>query len=473
MIRFPRRRFVPRAAGAVLLGCTLWCMDARAQDAAPPTPIDVPPTEDPPATPVETPPVPVETPPAQAEPPASVEALPAAEVPPTEDSPAARVEAPPAETPPPDVPFIDIHAFVSQGFLWTTDNNYLASSESGSVEFTEAGINFTKALTPDLRVGLQLFARDLGPIGNYSAKFDWYYLDYRWTDWLGVRAGRVKLPYGLYNEVSDIDAARTFVLLPQGLYPTRNRDFLLAQTGIEIYGFGSLGGAGALDYRLYVGTIFLETDTAPGSPEVEALSVPYVTGGRLFWHLPLEGLRAGGSVQILKLEGTLLYDSDTWMPLQMMGSLPATFDGNVDFDLPATLWAGSIEYAAYDFLFAVEYGRWHVKPESSAPVLFPEEDTTSERAHVMLSYRVTNWFEPGAYYSLYFPDVDDRKGREAQQHDVALALRFDLNSFWLVKVEGHVLSGTASLESRLNDGRSKDELKRNWGLLLAKTTAYF
>src|SRR5215475_5305247 len=81
---------------------------------------------------------------------------------------------------------LQIHAFVSQGFILSTGNNYLARSKRGSVEFTEVGINFTMPLTDKLRTGIQLFARDLGPIGNYSAKMDWFYLDYRFHDWLGI-----------------------------------------------------------------------------------------------------------------------------------------------------------------------------------------------------------------------------------------------------------------------------------------------
>ena len=45
---------------------------------------------------------------------------------------------------------------------------------------------------------------------------DWFDLDYRWKDWLGLRAGRVKLPYGLYNDTSDIDAARVLTGLSSG-----------------------------------------------------------------------------------------------------------------------------------------------------------------------------------------------------------------------------------------------------------------
>src|SRR5690554_1155458 len=68
---------------------------------------------------------------------------------------------------------VDVHGIVSQGFLKTTRNNYLALTEQGSFEFTEAVLNITRPLDDTLNVGFQLFARDLGPIGNYDARFDW------------------------------------------------------------------------------------------------------------------------------------------------------------------------------------------------------------------------------------------------------------------------------------------------------------
>src|SRR3954453_13765682 len=109
-------------------------------------------------------------------------------------SPARADDEDPGDTP------LQIHAFASQGALLTSDNNYPPHPERGSLEFTEAGINFTRSLDDRLSLGLQLFARDLGPTGSYAAMFDWLYLDYRWQDWLGLRAGRVKLPHGLYND---------------------------------------------------------------------------------------------------------------------------------------------------------------------------------------------------------------------------------------------------------------------------------
>jgi len=367
---------------------------------------------------------------------------------------------------------LEVHGFVSQGFILSTANNYLANSERGSFEFTEVGINFTKPLTDRLRIGVQIFTRDLGPIGNYKPQFDWFYLDYRFQDWLGLRAGRTKIPFGLYNETNDIDAARVPILLPQSVYPVQNRDFLLAQTGGELYGNVPLGSAGGLEYRVYGGTIFIDTSTS--TTTVPDLSVPYLAGGRLMWQTPLEGLQAGGSLQGLRLDFDYVPPPALVTKAQMEGTLPADFRGSVDVKLPALLWVGSVEYQIHDWLFATEYSRWGVKIQSSVPALVPESSSVSERFYGMTSYHVTSWLTPGVYYSALFPNVDDRTSRrDFYQHDVAATVRFDINPYWLVKVEGHVMHGTAGLARPLNDNQELRTLTRDWGVLLLKTTAYF
>jgi len=354
---------------------------------------------------------------------------------------------------------LQIHGFISQGFLLTSANDYLAHSSEGSFEFTEIGLNFTLPATDRLTLGLQIFSHDLGPVGDYRATLDWYSLDYHWRDWLGIRAGRVKLPFGLYNDSSDIDAARTSVLLPQSIYPAQNRDFLLAQTGGEVYGYRDLGAAGGFDYRLYGGTIFLDVKQQPGSPfTVVDLNVPFVAGGRMLWVPPIEGLRLGGSLQFLRLETHLL---------------PASSSSSVAVNLPVMLWVASVEYTVRDLLFAAEYSRWRVRAQSSNPAMFPESLTFSERGYALTSYRVNSWLQAGAYYSVLFPNTNQRGGFAGRQLDAALTLRFDVNAYWLVKVEGHYMHGTAGLSPSLNGNRPLSSLTPDWALFTVKTTAFF
>jgi hypothetical protein len=93
---------------------------------------------------------------------------------------------------------------------------------------------------------------------------------------------------------------------------------------------------------------------------------------------------------------------------------------------------------------------------------------------VMAAYRVSKWLQPGAYYALEFPDISSRGGGPQNvQHDAAATVRFDINRYWLVKLENHFMSGTAELSSSLNGNQKLSALDRNWGVFLVKTTAYF
>jgi hypothetical protein len=381
---------------------------------------------------------------------------------------------------------IEVHAFVSQGFIKTTSNNYLAESKRGSFEFSEVGINFSKQLTDRMRVGMQLFTHDLGPLGNYRTRFDWFYLDYRFWDWFGVRAGRTKVPYGLYNESSDIDAARVPVLLPQSVYPVSTRDFLLAQTGGEAYGIVPLGAAGSLEYRLYGGTVFY--DTADATAVTTNVKVPYIFGARLMWQAPVEGLQLGASAQKLRLDADANLPAALIPQYQAAGLLPADYMGGpIKIHLPALLAVASAEYSAHDLLLASEYSLWRVSLNSSVP-LFAVPETLNERFYLMASYHVASWFTPGLYYSVLHTNIDDRKGQDppvgaapgspplgrgAYQHDLALTARYDLNPYWLLKLEGHYMHGTAGLRSELNGNQPLSSLTEDWGVFLVKTTAYF
>jgi hypothetical protein len=357
---------------------------------------------------------------------------------------------------------VDIHGFASQGFILSSGNNYLAESKRGSFEFNEVGVNFSKALGDRLRIGLQFFSRDLGAVGNYVPRVDWFNLDYRFSDWLGIRAGRLKAPFGLYNEVNDIDSARVPVLLPQSVYPILNRDILLAQTGGELYGYVRLNPVGALEYRLYGGTLFIDPPVAQPPLTLKKFDVPYVVGGRLMWEAPIEGLRMGGSVQALRF--------DTTYTLPAMPPMPPA---ELSIGIPFLLWLGSFEYAAHDLVLAAEYGRWRADLETTIGPVTKTETVVNERYYVMAAYRVSPWFFPGVYYSHLVDNLDKPTTRDNFQDDLALTFRFDLTEHWLVKLEGHYMHGTLDLAPALNDGRPKNQLQKDWGVLFLKTTAHF
>jgi len=57
---------------------------------------------------------------------------------------------------------VEIHGFLSQGFLDSTDNNYILESNGGSYDFRDLGITITKVVSDKTRVGIQLVNRKMG-----------------------------------------------------------------------------------------------------------------------------------------------------------------------------------------------------------------------------------------------------------------------------------------------------------------------
>src|SRR3984893_10863542 len=88
---------------------------------------------------------------------------------------------------------VQIHGFASQGFAYSNDNNYLTMNTSdGTFKFTDGGVNISAPITDKLRVGAQIYIRSIGTLGQWHPVLDWAVVDYKFKDWFGIRAGKVK-----------------------------------------------------------------------------------------------------------------------------------------------------------------------------------------------------------------------------------------------------------------------------------------
>jgi len=381
----------------------------------------------------------------------------------------------------PRPPRVQIHGFASEGAFVSTANDYLGSASRASLELFEAGINFSTEVADRLRAGVQLFARDVGALRDAAPRLDWAYLDFHWRPWLGLRAGVIKMPFGLYNEYVDIDAARLSILLPESVYPVRDRDVLLSHTGFSIYGSRPLsdgGGGGELEYQAWLGALTIEREALDlVGATLDSAQSKYVTGAQLFWHTPVEGLRVGATLLRTSIDFRISLARETVGALIMAGLVAPDFDGKlVVSQRPDTLVVGSAEYVRGDWLLAAEYSRWFKRQRTTLPVLIPTFEEDGERFYAMATTRLAPWLETGGYYSVYHVDAGDRGGHDprfterfhAFQRDLAATLRFDVNDHWLWKLEGHFMDGTASLPALSNPNP-----ERYWGLFLLRTTVTF
>jgi hypothetical protein len=262
-----------------------------------------------------------------------------------------------------NLPPLTFHGFVSQGFLASTKYNYLDSdSKNGSFRFTEAGLNVSMNPFPRTHITAQGFLFDVGHVGGYEPVLDYASIEYTFNDYLGLRGGRIRRPQGIYNTVVDVDLARTSILLPQGLYDARWRDFYASMDGGEFFGSLPLRKAGSLSYEVYIGYESPSTkggvgqvirNSLPPGSSVDSLSSPLAVGEQIWWNTPLDGLRAGAAWEHgfnFKQELTVNLPPPPFGP----GPIKAHTDADVDI---AQL---SLDYAWKQWTFQAEYQRlWY------------------------------------------------------------------------------------------------------------------
>lgn len=365
-----------------------------------------------------------------------------------------------------------IHGFASQGFLATTQYNYLIStSTNGSFDFNEVALNASSTPIDRLRIGVQLFARDMGSEGNHEVSIDWAYGDYRYQDWLGIQIGRFKTPMMLFNQTRDIDIARTCILLPQGMYNEDYRENSLATDGIDLYGNVVVKEFGNIDYDLFGGGINLvnvnarfnrDRNFVGGSqmainmainmkqaivsqlppiidPNSIIASVNYLNttdetshfkysgGARLKWNITPINFNLGGSLvtRVLEQKKTDNFASTIiFPPMEPMPADTINSTMNIKSTSEITMWDRNLffEWTWQDLELVGEIGfptlSFDIESEfngSSQKIDIP--DNTPVNYYGMITYSFFDWFTAGLYYSSIHIDKNDLDGSKAVKND--------------------------------------------------------
>lgn len=330
-----------------------------------------------------------------------------------------------------DLAGIEVHGFVSEGFLLSSNNNYLSmKSRHGSAQWTDGAVSVSDSLTDSLRVGIQLRMAQLGELGGSNVQVDWASGDYRVNNHVGVRAGKVKTVWGLFNDSQDVDAIFLWILLPQGSYPVDHKSFYLAHVGADVYGeLPLLWGGGKLRYHGFGGQATIDLNDGYIKQFAES-GLVFTTspggrayGGDLRWEAPVKGLSVGSSADVQAVDGAAV-DGSVHSPPILSSAQYAEFNrGKIhlagEYDrvpVNATLTIGSAVYP-----FTVDSRSWFV----------------------MGSYRITQKFQAGAYYSHYVNRSADTTQPENYSKDWVVSGRYDFNPYFYGKLEAHFLHGTA------------------------------
>ncbi|MCP3890546.1 MAG: hypothetical protein GY702_16995 [Desulfobulbaceae bacterium] len=355
---------------------------------------------------------------------------------------------------------LQVHGFLSQGYINSSDNNFLSDSINGTFEFTDVGLNANMSLTENLRIGGQLFYRNLGNYSEDEIVLDWGMIDYQRFDALGLKLGKIKMPLGLYNENRDSDFLLPMVFLPQSVYDETRRDTYLAYVGAGLYGNFTLGATGDCDYHFFLGEVDFPSDSAQQTSSTNSVKAKItknndlpparnnpvipahydsvdresdqIYGGAFVYHpYWISGLRLGGSWLHAKFE-TFVNGS----------SRPS---GNVVIHGKFVL---SAEYSWRDLVFVTEYNETDRTSTMFGNVSL---DGPTQAWYGMINYTPFEQWTFSVMYDEFYTLKNDKNGSSRTQlspysswrKDFGVGVRWEINEFLVAKADYHWIDGAA------------------------------
>jgi len=328
---------------------------------------------------------------------------------------------------------LQIHGFATQSFLASNHNNYLGmDTRKGTADWTEAAVNINDQVSDRFRVGIQFHYTRLGVFGGDTPTIDWALGDYSVNDKLGIRVGKVKLRWGLFNDTQDYDPGYLWSLLPESTYGIDWRTSNLASNGIELRGRFKLGAVGALNYNASYGYFhFAPNDGFNETIREQGFTFISMPGGKtpavdLRWETPVRGLKAGVSAMAYAANGTTTVGT---------------------YNQRTAYWnTGYAEFSRGKLYAAAQYSRNLLFPGYNITGVGSYTFSVDNRAwFVMGAWRVTDKLQIGAYYDHQtYPSWGSTSLPANHNFDKVASARYDFNENFYLKVEGHFINGESS-----------------------------
>lgn len=359
-----------------------------------------------------------------------------------------------------------VHGYVAQGFVLSSDNDFFGDSTEGSFDYYEAGFNAAVQVSPELLFAAQGAIRDAGISDDGSARIDYALADYRLMSdaalQTGVRAGKVKNALGFYNDTRDVVFTRPSILLPSVYSDNQNqRSLIFTAPGAQVYG-GTVTGSHEWSFT---GTLNAERDVRKSDERLLiTLSVPFDLRIGDSWNVQLMDSIDGGKWQLAYSHFSGQFRMSTAPELGLVGR----FD--VDLDV------FSARYNAESLTVTAEYvliGNDNLLRIGSTPLL--RQRTTADSGYLQAEYRVHPRWTVMTRMDSFYRDRNDRSGhdfaaenpgadrRSRVSHDFTIGVNWRPDEHWGVWAEHHWINGTATLQALENPPPVRDQ---RWSMLM-------
>ncbi|MFL0796224.1 MAG: hypothetical protein K6L73_01890 [Cellvibrionaceae bacterium] len=359
---------------------------------------------------------------------------------------------------------IQWNGFISQGFAYSDDNNYLGDSSSGSFRLTEAGLNTSWRPHSKLQISAQALYRQTGTVAPDNIELDYGVID--WSIYnsmkggFGLRAGRLKNPYGFYNEPRDLAHTRPTVLLPESIYIDYLRDLIHSVDGFGIYSHRELP-TGTLSFSAVNGDQDLNQHT------ISTIALTPNKGDLKDIDLTVSRIQYEHGTGAWRLAYSHVEFESEFAPAPTDVTL---FSGATD----TTQQLLSFEYNYKQWQFVTEY---QFRDYTVSDIHFPglTINFESEGYYAQLSYRISNKWKVLLRRDDIYLRKDDKSGQlhpafagqpshDAYAKDHTLSLKYTPTPEWQFMAEWHNVLGTYWLPSIENPAIT--DRQASWNLFL-------
>ena len=335
---------------------------------------------------------------------------------------------------------VTVHGYGDTGFIRAVENNYTQKPGGSTWDYNYLSVNFTAQIDEKTKIIAQIRqgSEILGDMGAY--------VNYNVTDSLTARAGQMKAPVGIFNEIRDIKFLQLSALTP-----------LMYQDAVGILP-DSFKGAEAI-YHLDMGSHRLTFDVYGGEPkggnkyiQIQPVAAPsyYVLvenmyGGRLTYKTPL-GLKFSLSM----FQNDLL--SNTGLPTV---TPPATAPNATTST--RRLSSASIDYRNYNFDIKMEYATATDFPGTA-------NENTGKSYYGQIGYTIADKFTPYVRYDYLLYNNNQVDNPSAYQQAKVFGITYRINNNVSMRMENHWNHGYAIPANTQGIAFDSAAAKLDWNL---------
>ncbi len=344
---------------------------------------------------------------------------------------------------------VQFHGFLSQGLFHTSGNNVFGKSKNSvSAGLTEVGLNISYQVFNPLSFAAQGLYRRAGKNTGVRGEvtLDYAFFDYTFLNFdkgrIGIRGGRVKNPWGLYNETRDVAFTHPTISLPR-VYFVRSRNLLLSMDGGQFYADynASIGdfsfkfnyGVANADNRELLLAVTLDPNTSGSLKGEQSLVTQLnyeILGGQYVFAISYAqvnlGYRAG-------------HQRDLYSGMNI----------NIESFIFSTQFNGE------KISLVGEYARQWTNINGTLQN-GTDGPQVSEYWYLQAGYRFLDNLQATIRYDYWVSDTSDRSGQTFNQQtglpahigftqDVVVGLRWDISPSWMARAEYSRVHGSGSI----------------------------